>query len=91
VLEESVLHENVSDENVSDEEEEEQKDGPRKEGPHVYVLADTAAQDPEASIMNLCFKKVEGIDEPVKLVGGSGFAVGAITNKVFVWHVSFEE
>ena len=37
--------------------------------------------------MNLCIKKVEGIDEPVKLISGSGFAVGARTNKVFVWHV----
>jgi len=41
--------------------------------------------------MNLCLKKVFGIDEPVKLVVGSGFAVGALTNSVYVWHVDYEE
>lgn len=52
-------------------------------------MADTV-QDPESPIMNLCLKKVDGIDEPVKLITGVGFAVGARTNNVYVWQIDYE-
>lgn len=55
----------------------------------MYVLADTV-QDLEVPIMKLCLKKVEGINEPVKLIAASGFAVGSCTNKVYVWEVSYQ-
>ena len=47
------------------------------------MLADIV-RDQEAPIMILRLKKVEGINEPVKLIAGSGFAVGAQTNKAHV-------
>jgi len=39
--------------------------------------------------MKLAVKKVEGIDEPVKLISPMGFAVGASTNKVFAWGLDY--
>ena len=56
----------------------------------MYVLADTV-QNAETPIMNLCLKKVDGIDEPVKLISGTGFAVGASTNNIYVWQVDYED
>ena len=53
-------------------------------------MADTV-QNVETSIMNLCLKKVDGIDEPVKLISGTGFAVGASTNKIYVWQVDYKD
>ena len=41
--------------------------------------------------MNLQCKKVTGIPEPVKLVSATGFAVGANTNQVYVWHASYQQ
>ena len=38
--------------------------------PEVYVLLDTV-QDTTAPIMKLSVKKVEGIDEPIKLIEAS--------------------
>ena len=67
----------------SAEDEEEAKEG----GSQVFVLADTVRD--EADIMKLCIKRVDGIEEPVKLVSGMGFAVGAQTNKVFAWGVNY--
>ncbi len=42
----------------------------------AIILADLV-QDTDANIMKLAVKKVEGIDEPVKLISPMGFAVGA--------------
>ena len=39
--------------------------------------------------MKLAIKRVEGIDEPVKLVSAMGFAVGAQTNKVYAWGIDY--
>ena len=47
-------------------------------------------RDQEAPIMILRLQKVEGINEPVKLIAGSGFAVGAQTNKVYMWQVGYQ-
>ena len=41
--------------------------------------------------MNLCVKKIEGIDEPVKLIAASGLAVGARTDKVYAWALDYED
>ena len=35
--------------------------------------------------MKLVMKVVPGIKEPVSLVASKGFAVGAISNKVYTW------
>lgn len=40
--------------------------------------------------MNLYVNKVEGINEPVKLIAASGFAVGARTEKIYAWAVEYE-
>ena len=40
--------------------------------------------------MNLRVKKVEGINEPVKLISALGFAVGARTEKIYAWAVEYE-
>ena len=53
------------------------------------MLADIV-RDQEAPIMILRLQKVEGINEPVKLIAGSGFAVGAQTNKVYMWQVGYQ-
>lgn len=39
--------------------------------------------------MKLAICKVEGIDEPVKLISQIGYAVGASTNKVYAWGIDF--
>ena len=52
------------------------------------MLTDTV-REAEPEIMKLCVKRVEGIDEPVKLVSGMGFAVGEQTNRVFAWTVDY--
>lgn len=44
----------------------------------------------EAPIMNLHVNKIEGINEPVKLIAASGLAVGARTNLVYAWPVEDE-
>lgn len=59
------------------------------DGPQVYVLTDTV-QNPESPVMHLNLKKVEGINEPVSLIASAGFAVGAFSNQVYVWHVDYE-
>ena len=41
--------------------------------------------------MKISVKAVEGIEEPVKLISPMGFAVGATTNKIFAWGISYEE
>ena len=53
-------------------------------------MVDTV-QDQEAPIMNLCIKRIEGIDEPVKLISAAGFAVGERTNKVYAWALDYED
>ena len=40
--------------------------------------------------MNLRVKKVEGINEPVKLISALGFAVGARTDQVYTWALDYE-
>lgn len=40
--------------------------------------------------MNLHVNKIEGINEPVKLIAASGLAVGARTNLVYAWPVEDE-
>ena len=41
--------------------------------------------------MSLCIKRIEGINEPVKLISSAGFAVGARTDKVYGWTLGYEE
>lgn len=60
------------------------QDGGRK----VYVLTDSV-KDFSANIMKLVIKRVERIDEPVKLISAAGFAVGALTNTLFAWGVDY--
>lgn len=48
-------------------------------------------QDPDVPIMNLCIKRIEGINEPVKFISSAGFAVGARTDKVYGWKLDYEE
>ena len=57
--------------------------------PRAFVLADTVS-DQTVNIMNLQFKQVQGIDESLKLVSPMGFAVGASTNKIYAWGISYE-
>ena len=52
-------------------------------------MADTV-HDQDATIMKVCLKRVEGINEPVKLVCATGFAVGASSNAVYTWSVDYE-
>ena len=58
--------------------------------PRVFVMADTV-RDLNVNIIHMVIKQVEGIDEPVKLVSPMGFAVGANSNKIFAWGVSYEQ
>ena len=53
-------------------------------------MVDTV-QDTDAPIMSLCIKRIEGINEPVKLISSAGFAVGARTDKVYGWTLGYEE
>ena len=53
-------------------------------------MVDTV-QDPSAPIISLCTKRIEGIDEPVKLISAGGFAVGQRSNKVYAWAIDYVE
>lgn len=58
--------------------------------PQVFAMVDTV-RDEEAPIMKLCTKRVEGINEPVKLISMAGFAVGARTDNVYAWALDYSD
>ena len=41
--------------------------------------------------MKIDIKLVDGIEEPVKLITGQGFAIGALTNAVYAWGIDYEK
>jgi len=52
----------------------------------VYVLIDLV-HDFDAPIMNLSIVKIRGIPEPISLITGARFAVGANTNSIYSYGI----